>query len=109
LPPSRPTSSASGSTALFEAVDWIIAEQREFIAWWDDAVRGKGQPRKEMAQDAANSFSRDQAEKRTKILHQQVSRWRTGLGRPRLPRPAGQAELPQGLGRSSAEGKAAPL
>ena len=46
LPPSRPTSSASGSTALFEAVDWIIAEQREFIAWWDDAVREDSDPKR---------------------------------------------------------------
>jgi hypothetical protein len=30
--------------ALLEAIDWMIAEQREFVAWWKASVRGKGQP-----------------------------------------------------------------
>lgn len=35
--------------ALFEAVDWIIAEQREFIAWWDNKVRAAQRPKKELS------------------------------------------------------------
>jgi len=67
--------------ALLEAVDWMIDEQREFVAWWKATVRGDGRPKKNVP-STRDVLSMREAEKRTKILNQQVSRWKTGLARP---------------------------
>jgi phage N-6-adenine-methyltransferase len=57
---------------LAEAVDAKIAEQAEFVAWWDVSVRRPGQGNN----SDHELFSRDDAEARTGILQPQVSRWR---------------------------------
>ena len=77
--------------ALCDAVDWLIAEQREFVAWWKARVRAAQRPKK-LSQDADSFWTVAQAERQTKILKHQVSRWKTGLGRPdyraRLMKPS---------------------
>jgi hypothetical protein len=72
--------------ALFEAVDWMIAEQRDFVTWWSDAVgvresAGDNQHKRSNAEQRS-TLTRKLAEGKTKIKQQQVSRWRTYLKRP---------------------------
>jgi len=61
---------------LLDAIDAKIEDQREFVQWWDETVRPAGQG-KEITQYAV--ISRADAEDRTGIKQQQVSRWRKSL------------------------------
>jgi hypothetical protein len=74
--------------ALFEAADWMIAEIRDFVAWWDlnvgvrKSAGGSGEHGASYNAEQRSMISREQAETETAIKQQQVSRWRTALGRP---------------------------
>jgi hypothetical protein len=68
--------------ALEEAVDAKIAEQFNFIAWWDAKVREAGQPTKELSGIADNSLSVAQAKDLTGMAKQRVSDLREQLERP---------------------------
>jgi hypothetical protein len=58
-----------------------ITQQQEFVAWWKETVSpGHGGDRSKSRVPGTCSVA--EAEKRTKILKQQVSRWKTGLARP---------------------------
>lgn len=63
--------------ALREAVELKVEEQRDFVAWWNANVGGRGRPQKNADR---GSFSVDKAEELTNIKQQQVSRWRKRLG-----------------------------
>jgi hypothetical protein len=59
---------------LETAVDTKIDDQAEFVAWWDSSVQSQGRkPR------SSFSLTVEQAEKRTGITQQQISRWRYWL------------------------------
>lgn len=58
---------------LETAVEQKIEEQREFVQWWKEHVRGDGRPSKTSA--GPRQFSQDEAERYTQITHQQVSKW----------------------------------
>jgi hypothetical protein len=60
--------------ALEQAVEDKIEEQLKFRAWRDANVRDAGQPSKELAEAAANSLPRDEAEKLTGLKPYRVSR-----------------------------------
>jgi phage N-6-adenine-methyltransferase len=63
-----------------QAVDAKIADQREFVDWWDDTVRPAGGDKRSgtISADRALMIAED-AEARTGISHQLVSRWRNRL------------------------------
>jgi len=61
---------------LHEAIDAKIADQREFVRWWDTTVRRKGGERWIDAADRGNQLSMADAETQAGISNQQVSRWR---------------------------------
>lgn len=59
------------------AIDFQIAQQAQFVAWWGETVRRKGGERWiDNAVRGYQSMPRAEAEKRTGISQQQVSRWR---------------------------------
>lgn len=62
---------------LEKAVDHQIKEQRQFVEWWGANVRDahRGKPRA----DRGVVYSMAEAEKKTEIKHQQVSRWKKWL------------------------------
>jgi hypothetical protein len=62
---------------LEDAIDQKIEEQKEFVDWWKESVRGDGRPRETVADRGPLTVER--AEDLTKITKQQVSRWRTKL------------------------------
>lgn len=64
---------------LEEAVDAKIADQEEFVAWWNENVGVRLRAGTEMNADRSSSLSKDLAEKHTGVLQQQVSRWRKHL------------------------------
>lgn len=67
--------------AGWEAVDWLIDEQKQFVEWWKVTVKpGHGGNRKQVRSTAHLSYA--EAEAKTKIKHQQVSRWRGQIQRP---------------------------
>jgi hypothetical protein len=66
-------------TLLF-AIDDMLADQRDFIAWWDEHVHRKGGERwLDPADRQDQQLSMDAAEGLTGIKNWQVSRWRTAL------------------------------
>jgi len=71
--------------AGWEAIDWLIEEQKQFVAWWRETVTPrKGGDRKSKNQKPRSAFliSTTEAEKKTKIKQQQVSKWRGQIRRP---------------------------
>lgn len=66
---------------LEKAVDEKIADQIEFVRWWDETVRKAGQPEKN-SPGSARILSLDDAEGITGIMHQQVAKWRKRLAQP---------------------------
>src|SRR6516162_7078460 len=63
--------------ALDRAIDELIAEQQEFIAWWDAMVTPEQQiGLKHRSHQAATTMSAADATDQTGISKQQVSRWR---------------------------------
>jgi phage N-6-adenine-methyltransferase len=65
---------------LEQAVDAKMAEQAEFVRWWDENVRRKGGERWiDPAERGNQGMALDEAQKRTLISNQQVSRWRKSL------------------------------
>ena len=60
---------------LEQAVDAKIEEQEEFVTWWGEKVRDKG----ERANVADHGHFVAEAERLTGITKQLVSRWRTRL------------------------------
>jgi phage N-6-adenine-methyltransferase len=67
--------------AGWEAVDWLIDEQRKFVGWWADTVT-PNRKRKFVSADRGKQTSMEEAEERTGIANQQVSRWRGQIRRP---------------------------
>jgi hypothetical protein len=63
-------------TLLF-AVEDMIADQRDFVTWWDEHVRDAGNPALIVAD--RQQLTADDATKLTGIQKWQVSRWRTAL------------------------------
>ena len=63
---------------LEDAVDQMMADQTEVVAWWDENVRSPGQPKSIVA--GLRQYSAEEAEKLTGITKQQVSKWRLRLG-----------------------------
>jgi phage N-6-adenine-methyltransferase len=63
--------------AAIVAIDEMIAFQKKFREWWRDNVRGAGKPAK-FAQTGAN-LPADEAEEKTGIRHQQLSKWNERL------------------------------
>jgi hypothetical protein len=61
-----------------------IAEQKEFVGWWDETISKNQGPGRGKTNADRGSFSAAQAEDELKIKHQQVSRWRKGLKVPDL-------------------------
>ncbi len=59
------------------AVDQKIADQAEFVRWWNEKVRSQGEVRKEAPDPGL--LSRDDAERLTGVVNQQVSKWRKRL------------------------------
>ena len=68
---------------LEAAVDLKIAEQRDFVAWWDQTVgvrlRPGGSDGGALNADLRSTVSKDDAEAQTGISQQTVSRWRKAL------------------------------
>lgn len=60
---------------LEQAVEQKIEEQIEFVQWWRDNVRGKGQ----RGNSAGLGYFVEHAEEVTGITHQQVSKWKKRL------------------------------
>jgi len=59
------------------AIDFQIAQQQEFVGWWDETVRIRhGQTRHTIDIPVRGSLALAAAEARTGIRKQQVSRWR---------------------------------
>lgn len=58
---------------LLLAIDFQLAQQHQFVAWWDEGVRSKGRP---VNAHVRGQLSQAEAEARTGIANQQVSRWR---------------------------------
>lgn len=70
--------------AGWEAVDWLIKEQRLFVAWWKETVQrpgGNRQSKKHLPR-SPQMLSYDDAEAKTQITHQQVSVWGKQFNRP---------------------------
>ena len=66
-------------TLLF-AVEDMIADQRDFVAWWDQHVHRKGGERwLDNADRHDQRLSMEEAEELTGVKQWQVSRWRTAL------------------------------
>jgi phage N-6-adenine-methyltransferase len=68
--------------ALDDAIDAEIAEQRDFVAWWDAKVgvrKSAGGVNQADNADRRSLVSVTKAEKETHVSQQQVSRWRNGL------------------------------
>jgi len=63
-------------TLLF-AVEDMIADQRDFVSWWDEHVRSQGEVHKKL--QTGNFLSVSEATQLTGIKDWQVSRWRTAL------------------------------
>jgi hypothetical protein len=61
---------------LEHAVDAKIGEQQAFVGWWEQCVRGVGQP--EIVSDH-DPISAQQAETQSGFSKLQVSRWRKSL------------------------------
>jgi len=64
--------------ALERAVDQKIEEQAEFVRWWHEKVREKGQK----SNSAVPRYFVTDAEKLTGITHQQVSKWKKWVRQP---------------------------
>lgn len=62
-----------------DAADAKIADQIEFVRWWDENVRRNQGARTDLNADLRLSYSKDEAERATGITQQQVSRWRKHL------------------------------
>jgi hypothetical protein len=62
---------------LEKAIEQKIEDQREFVAWWTNTVRSQGEARKENPD--LRFLSVKEAEKRTEIKQQKVSRWKQKL------------------------------
>jgi hypothetical protein len=84
---------------LETAVDQKIADQREFVAWWQATVRRAGKPAGSN-QPRSALIAQEDAEKRTEIKHQQVSRWAK-----RLQDPEGYRQLLLGAAWKQAMGE----
>lgn len=56
---------------LEQAVEAKMEEQAEFVRWWKENVRGRG----ERANSAGRGYFVEDAENSTGITHQQVSKW----------------------------------
>lgn len=70
---------------LEAAVDQKIEEQEEFVRWWREAVRGKGNPEKkgrDLISAEQGQLNQPDAEELTGITHQQVSKWAKRLKQP---------------------------
>ena len=52
------------------------------VAWWQGNVRGAGQPKKELTENAVNSLPAAQATEITGMTQQRVSALKTQLGNP---------------------------
>lgn len=66
-----------------KAVDWMIEEQKAFVAWWRASVqKGGDRKSKNQTRRPAHLISMSEAEKKTKIKHQLVSRWDKDLKLP---------------------------
>lgn len=65
--------------AGWEAVDRLIAEQGEFVQWWDANVGINQGPGRGKTNAARGAFSAELAEEKTGIAQQRVSRWRKYL------------------------------
>lgn len=61
--------------AGWQAVDLLIREQREFVAWWDANVRGPGKSN----YSRPGIINAELAEKETGITPPRVSKWRKNL------------------------------
>lgn len=59
---------------LFTAVETKVEQQEEFVRWWAEKVRGRGQPGKNSPR-SEEILSMPDAEKVTGISNQQVSKW----------------------------------
>jgi DNA modification methylase len=64
--------------SLEEAVAEKVGEQRDYVSWWEKAVRDAGQPEKNCPPEET-ILSADAAEKETGIGKKVVSRWRKSL------------------------------
>jgi DNA N-6-adenine-methyltransferase (Dam) len=67
---------------LGQAVDRKIEDQSEFVRWWKETVRGRGNPEigsERLIGAERGLLEKDKAESATGITHQQVSRWRKEL------------------------------
>ena len=65
-------------TLVETAVAQKIEEQREFVRWWSERVRRKG----ERGNNPDLGYFVDEAESLTGISQQQVSRWKKNLSKP---------------------------
>jgi len=87
---------------LFKAVDWLIEEQREFVAWWDASVRHNSRPITNAEPHyLSNYLSAPEATSKTHVKQYQVSRWRTGLARPDYRAKLARPSLIAGLGEEA--------
>lgn len=59
------------------AVDLQLMQQQQFVEWWQVGVRSAHRP---VTSQAHGQLSQSDAEARTGVRHQQVSRWRGWLG-----------------------------
>jgi hypothetical protein len=79
--PARRAKIHDWQTLLF-AVEDMIADQRDFLAWWDARVRDKGGERWiDVAVRQHQGLSVEEATELTGIQKWQVSRWRTKLAK----------------------------
>jgi 56kDa selenium binding protein (SBP56) len=63
-----------------QAINAKIADQRDFVLWWDEKVRRPGNPHEgELISASEQKLTMTAAEEQTGITNEQVSRWRTGL------------------------------
>lgn len=68
--------------ALEKAVDEKIKEQERFVKWWDASVQEGGRPPKNGRRTGTVFMSAAEAEERSEITKQQVSKWRRRLAEP---------------------------
>jgi hypothetical protein len=57
----------------------MIADQRDFVAWWDEHIRDAGNPTLIVAD--RQQLTVEEAEQITGVKKWQVSRWRTKLAK----------------------------
>lgn len=66
------------------AIDEKIEQQREFVRWWEEHVKSRGNPEKkgdELISAERRLLNAPQAEELTGIRHQTVSKWRKSLSK----------------------------